>query len=129
MTDEANTTIETTAPAVPRRVVGSDAEAALRERHQKAQGEELFYSFRGEEYQINVPVPAAVLIHAGLVQVQDGNMEELMKAVKSAFVGEDGERLWAALIDTNVDVPADFEYINGMLNTVAEAATDRPSTN
>lgn len=116
-------------PAVPRRTVGADAEAALRERHQKAQGEELFYAFRGQDYRITVPVPAAVLIHAGLTQVRDGDMEELMKSVKSAFVGEDGEKLWGALLDTSVPIPADFQFINEMLNQVAEAATGRPSTN
>jgi len=119
-------------PAVPRRVVGSDAEAALRERHAKARGEELFYSFRGDDYRLLTPMPAAFMVHAGQIQSQNGedvDMREFVSAIRSAFVGEDGPKFVAALLDTNVDIPADAEFISEVLSDIVAAVSNRPSTN
>lgn len=119
-------------PPVKRRVVGSDAEAALRERHAAARGEELLYAFRGVEYRLQTPMPAAFMVHAGQIQSQDGSevdMREFTAAIRSAFVGEDGDRFVAALLDTSVDVPADAEFISEVLGDIVQAVTARPSTN
>ncbi len=116
-------------PAVKRRVVGSDAEAALRDRHAKARGEELIYSFRGEEYRLLTPMPAAFMVHAGQIQTGDDvDMREFVSAIRSAFVGEDGQKFVDVLLDTNVDVPADAEFISEVLSDIVQAVSSRPST-
>lgn len=117
-------------PAVKRRVVGSDAEAALRERHAKSRGEELLYGFRGKEYRLLTPMPAAFMVHAGQIQSGDEvDMREFVSAIRSAFVGEDGQAFVDALLDTNVDVPADAEFISQVLTDIVQAVSSRPSTN
>lgn len=116
-------------PPVKRRVVGSDAEAALRERHAAARGEELIYEFRGEEYRLLTPMPAAFMVHAGQIQSGDDvDMREFTAAVKSAFVGEDGQKFLDAVLDTNVDIPADAEFISDILTDIVQAVSNRPST-
>ncbi len=109
-------------PAVKKRVVSSDAEAALRERHAKSRGEELSYEFRGVEYKLLTPMPAAFMVHAGQIQSGDDvDMREFVSAIRSAFVD--------ALLDTNVDVPADTEFVGEILSDIVQAVSDRPSTN
>jgi hypothetical protein len=116
-------------PAVPRRVVGADAENALRERYLKARGEELVYSFRGKEYKLVTPMPAAFLVHSG--QIQDGDdvdMREFVSAIRSAFIGKDGDDFVAALMDTSAEIPADAEFISQVLSDIVEAVSGRPPT-
>lgn len=118
-----------TTPPVPKRVIGGDAEAALRERHLKARGEELLYSFRGEEYRLLTPMPAAFMVHAGQIQNgEDTDMREFVSAIKSAFIAPDGEKLIAAILDTGAPIPADAEYIAQVLSDIVEAVSGRPST-
>lgn len=117
-------------PAVPRRVIGSDAEAALRERHLKSRGEDLFYGFRDEQYRLLTPMPAAFMVHAGQIQSGDDvDMREFVSAIRSAFIGKDGQRFVDALLDTNVDVPADADFISEVLSDIVQAVSGRPSTN
>lgn len=119
----------TSIPSVPRRTIGSEAEAALAERHAKARGEEMLYSFRGNQYRLLTPMPAAFMVHSG--QIQDGenvDMREFVSAIRSAFVGEDGEDFVKALLDTKVAIPADAEYISEVLTDIVQAVTSRPST-
>lgn len=121
--------VQPVAPAVPRRLIGADAEAALLERHRKAAGMHLIYVFRGKEYRLLTPMPAAFMIHAG--QIQNGDetdMREFVSAIRSAFVGEDGDKLVAELLDTKAEVPADAEYVSQVLSDIVEAVSDRPST-
>lgn len=123
---------ETAVPAVPRRVIGSDAEAALKERHAKAQGEAIFYAFRGAEYRLLSPMPAAFMVHAGSIQSRDSedvDMREFKDAIKSAFVGEDGDNFVKQLMDTKQDIPADAEFMSSVLGEIVEAVSGRPSTN
>lgn len=116
-------------PAVPQRIIGGDAEAALRDRHLKARGEELLYSFRGEQYRLLTPMPAAFMVHAGQIQSGDDvDMREFVSAIRSAFVGADGDKFISALLDTSVDVPADAEFIAEVLSNIVEAVSGRPST-
>lgn len=117
-------------PEVRRRVISSDAEAALRERHAKSRGEELFYTFRGHDYRLLTPMPAAFMVHAGQIQTDDDvDMREFVSAIKSAFVGEDGDKFVAALLDTNVDVPADAVFVGEVLADIVRAVSNRPPTN
>lgn len=123
---------ESAVPSVPRRVIGSDAEAALRERHAKAQGEAVFYSFRGEEYRLLSPMPAAFMVHAGSIQSrgsEDVDMREFKDAIRSAFAGEDGVKFVNQLMDTTVDIPADAEFMSQVLGEIVEAVSGRPPTN
>lgn len=123
---------EAAVPAVPKRVIGSDAEAALRERHAKAQGEAIFYSFRGEEYRLLSPMPAAFMVHAGSIQSRDSedvDMREFKDAIRSAFAGEDGDLFVKAIMDTKVGIPADAEFMSQVLGEIVEAVSGRPSTN
>lgn len=116
-------------PAVPRRIIGSDAEAALRERYLQARGEELLYSFRGEQYRLLTPMPAAFMVHAGQIQNGDDvDMREFVSSIRSAFVGEDGQRFVDALLDTSAEIPADAEFISQVLSDIVEAVSGRPST-
>jgi len=116
-------------PAVPQRVIGSDAEAALHERYRQSRGEDLFYSFRGDQYRLLTPMPAAFMVHAGQIQNGDDvDMREFVSAIRSAFVGVDGQRFVDALLDTNADVPADAEYISAVLGDIVAAVSDRPPT-
>ena len=116
-------------PAVPRRTVGSDAEAALHERFRKAQGEELSYTFRGAEYRLLTPMPAAFLVHSGQIQNGDDvDMREFVSAIRSAFVSPDGDKFIEALLDTSAPVPADAEFISDVLSNIVEAVSGRPST-
>jgi hypothetical protein len=117
------------APTKPTRVFGSEAEAALRERHLKASGESLYYTFRGVNYEILTPMPAAFMVHAGSIQDGDNtDMREFVAAIKSAFVGNDGNKFVDALLDTNVDIPADAEFIAEVLGDIVAAVSDRPPT-
>lgn len=119
-------------PTVPRRVIGSDAEAALAERHAKAQGEATFYGFRGVEYRLLAPMPAAFMVHAGSIQSRDSedvDMREFKDAIRSAFAGEDGDLFVKALMDTKQDIPADAEFMSSVLGEIVEAVSGRPSTN
>ena len=123
---------EAAVPQVPRRVIGSDAEAALKERHAKAQGEAVYYAFRGVEYRLLSPMPAAFMVHAGSIQSRDSedvDMGEFKDAIRSAFAGEDGDKFVAALMDTKVAIPADPEFMSQVLGEIVEAVSGRPSTN
>jgi hypothetical protein len=116
-------------PAVKRRVVSSDAEAALRERHARSRGEELSYEFRGVEYKLLTPMPAAFMVHAGQIQSGDDvDMREFVSAIRSAFVGSDGQAFVDALLDTDVDVPADAEFVGEILSDIVRAVSNRPPT-
>ena len=118
-----------TTPPVPKRVIGSDAEAALRERYLRARGEEVTYTLRGVEYRLLTPMPAAFMVHAGQIQNgDDTDMREFVSAIKSAFVAPDGEALVAAILDTSAEIPADAEYIAQVLSDIVEAVSGRPST-
>lgn len=121
--------VQPVTPAVPKRVIGGDAEAALRERYLRARGEELLYSFRGQEYRLLTPMPAAFMVHAGQIQNgDDTDMREFVSAIKSAFIAPDGENLVGAILDTGADIPADAEYIAQVLSDIVEAVSGRPST-
>lgn len=123
---------EAAVPQVPKRVIGSDAERALAERHAKAQGQATFYGFRGVEYRLLSPMPAAFMVHAGSIQSRDSedvDMREFKDAIRSAFAGEDGDKFVAELMDTKQTIPADAEFMSSVLGEIVEAASGRPSTN
>jgi hypothetical protein len=127
MTGMSEETGTTTAPAPTPRVIGSDALAALRERHQKAQGEQIVYEFDGDQYRLLTPMPAAFLIHSGQIQSGDDvDMREFVSAIRSAFVSPDGDKFIDALLDTSRDIPADAEFISQVLSDIVEAVTNRP---
>jgi len=116
-------------PAPPRRVIGQDAEAALRERHAKASGVHLIYVFRNVEYRLLTPMPAAFLIHSGQIQSGDNvDMREFVNAIRSAFVDEDGQKFVDALMDNGHEIPADAEFVSEVLTQIVEAVSERPST-
>lgn len=128
-TETATAVVEAAVPALPRRVIGRDAEAALRERHQKASGEHLIYSFRGTDYRLITPMPAAFLIHSGQIQSGDNvDMREFVSAIRSAFISDDGQPFIDALLDTSYDIPADAEFISQVLTDIVEAVSERPPT-
>lgn len=116
-------------PVIPRRTVGGDAEAALHERYRNAQGEQITYVFRGEEYRLLTPMPAAFLVHSGQIQNGDDvDMREFVSAIRSAFVSEDGDKFIKAMLDTSAPVPADAEFISDVLSDIVQAVSARPST-
>lgn len=128
MSEEA-TTQQAAVPTPKRRVIGLDAEAALRERHEKASGENLVYELRGVEYRLITPMPAAFLIHSGQIQSGDNvDMREFVSAIRSAFVSPDGDAFVEALLDTSQEIPADAEFISAVLTDIVEAVSERPST-
>lgn len=110
-----------------RRVIGGDAEAALRERLAQRAGEEMVFTLRGKEYRLLVPTPAPALLHAALAAT-DAGFGELIEAIRSAFHPDDAEAFVAELMRTDVEHPADVEYITDLLNTVLEATTSRPES-
>jgi len=125
----ATETVLAAVPALPRRVVGKDAEAALRERHENAAGQNIVYSFRGDDFRLITPMPAAFLIHSGQIQSgADVDMREFVSAIRSAFVSPDGDNFVAALLDTSADIPADAEFLAEVLNDIVEAVTARPTS-
>ncbi len=116
--------------ARPVRSIGSTAEAALKERWAKAQGEQLVYVFRGVEYKILTPMPAAFMVHAGSIQSgEDVDMREFVAAIKSAFVGQDGDNFIKAVMDTGADIVADAEFANDVLSDIVSAVSGRPPIN
>lgn len=122
-------TIQENTPSVPKRIIGGDAEAALRDRYLKARGEELLYAFRGREYRLLTPMPAAFMVHAGQIQSGDDvDMREFVSAIRSAFIGADGDDFIKALLDTSAEIPADAEFISEVLSNIVEAVSGRPST-
>lgn len=129
MTEENEKAPAPATPAVPRKVIGADAEAALNERNQQARGEQLVYTFRGEEYVINTPLPAAVPLRAALSQRGEGDAVELIETIRAAFAGDDGDRMVDALLDVKVAVPADMTFLGQVLGDVVEVTSNRPSTN
>lgn len=117
-------------PKTPKRVIGGDAEAGLRERFLAARNEEVFYQFRGREYRLITPMPASFMIHAGQIQNGDDvDMREFVSAIRSAFVGADGQAFVDALLDNDADIPADAEYVSDVLSSIVEAVSNRPPTN
>jgi hypothetical protein len=133
MSDAVTGTVEdapvAAVPAPPRRVIGQDAEAALRERHAKASGVHLIYVFRNVEYRLLTPMPAAFLIHSGQIQSGDDvDMREFVNAIRSAFIDEDGQKFVDALMDNSHEIPADAEFISEVLTKIVEAVSERPST-
>jgi len=126
----ATPVVQDNTPTVPKRIIGGDAEAALRDRYLKARGEELLFSFRGREYRLLTPMPAAFMVHAGQIQSGDDvDMREFVSAIRSAFIGTDGDDFISALLDTNAEIPADAEFISEVLSNIVEAVSGRPSTN
>lgn len=112
-------------PAKPPRRIGGDAEAALRERLAKHAGDSVVFTLRGKDYRVLVPTPAPALLHAALAGT-DAGFGEIIEAIKAAFHPEDAEAFIAELMRTDVEHPADIEYITDLLNTVLEATTSRP---
>lgn len=113
-----------------RRVIGQDAEAALRERHAKAhEAGDLFFNLRGEDYRVLDPLPAGVIVNA--TQVQNGDDVDLAKfvtAISQAIHDDDKQRFVNALFDTSVEFPADIEFLADVLNAIVEASTNRPTS-
>lgn len=115
------------APVAPkRRVIGADAEAALAERRAKSADEVVVWPFRGKDYHVLVPTPAGVLLSAAMAEGAEGELSRVTDAIRSAFVYEDGVQLIEELMRTDVDSPADLEYLLDLLRGVLEATTGRP---
>ena len=127
-TETVQGVVEATPAAPPkRRVIGGDAEAALRERLSQRAGEEMAFTLRGKDYRVLVPTPAPALLHAALAGTEAG-FGEILAAIKAAFHPEDADALVTELMRTDVEYPADVEYITDLLNTVLEATTSRPES-
>jgi len=124
MTEATEVATATTTTAVARRTIGQDAEAALRERSAKAGTEELIYMLRGEDYRLLVPTPAATLLNAALA---GEDFSKIIESIRSAFHPDDAEKFVTELMRTDVEFPADIDFLTDLLGAIIEATSSRPA--
>ena len=117
---------EAAAPPKPRRVIGGDAEAALAERAARQGVEEVAYTLRGKEYRLLVPTPAPALLYAA--QMGD-DISKILDGIRACFHPEDADAFVKELMRTDVEVPADTQFLLDLINVILSATTNRPTSN
>lgn len=79
---------------------------------------------RGEDYRLLVPTPAATLLNAALA---GEDFSKIIESIRSAFHPDDAEKFVTELMRTDVEFPADIDFLTDLLGAIIEATSSRPA--
>lgn len=107
-------------------VLGSELEAALRERVERAR--ELppkYWKLNGQKYRLQPYLAAGTMLSA--VEAQSSRkFSQVIDSIRSFFYADEGQRFIDDIKDMTVDAPPDLEYFQDTIKALTEAAANRP---